>query len=169
MDKIHTTPAHVGESPQFEIMLEGSNAQRALADNAFDSKANRDALKAKHRDGILHEAVRGHPLRQSEKRFNKLTSKHRFRIEQCFGTMKRLFGLHRARYPRVAKIHAQMVMAIISQNLVKAANKITLNEQIPTIAQRKPTTPIRPLKSQRTGEHLCLNRETQNSIAQTSF
>ena len=89
MDKIHTTPANVGESPQFETMIEGSNAQRLLADKAYASKANRAALKGKHRDGILHKAVRGRPQRQSEKRFNKLTSKHRFRIEQCLGTMKR--------------------------------------------------------------------------------
>ena len=102
MDKIHTTPANVGESPQSETMIEGSNAQRLL--------------------------------RQSEKRFNKLISKHRFRIEQCFGTMKRLFGLHRARYFGVAKTHAQMVMAAISQNFLKAANKITLNKQTPASA-----------------------------------
>jgi len=58
-----------------------------------------------------------------------MISKHRFRIQQCFGTMKRLFGLHRARYFGGAKTHAQMVMAAISQNLLKAANKITLNPQ----------------------------------------
>jgi IS5 family transposase len=48
--------------------------------------------------------------------------------------MNRLFGLHRARYFGVAKTHAQMVMAAISQNLLKAANKITLNKQTPAIA-----------------------------------
>jgi IS5 family transposase len=34
----------------------------------------------------------------------------------------------------VAKTHAQMVMAAISENLLKAANKITLNKQTPAIA-----------------------------------
>ena len=110
MDKIHTTPAHVGESPQFESMIDGSNAQRVLADKANASTANRDTLKGKHRDGILHKAVRARPLRQSEKRFKKLISKHRFRIEQCFDTMKRLFGLYRAQYFGVTKTHAQMVI-----------------------------------------------------------
>jgi IS5 family transposase len=134
VDKVYTTPANVGESPQFGTMIKGSNAQRVLADKAYASRANRAALKGKHRDGILHKAVRGRPLRQSQKRFNKLISKQRFRVEQCFGTMKRLFGLHRARYFGVAKTHAQMVMAAISQNLLKAANKITLNKQTPAIA-----------------------------------
>ena len=63
VDKIHTTPAHVGESAQFETMIEGSNAQRVFTDKACASKANRDALKGKHRDSILHKAVRGRPLR----------------------------------------------------------------------------------------------------------
>mgnify|MGYP001168387679 FL=1 len=63
VDKIHTTPAHVGESAQFETMIEGSNAQRVFADKAYASIANGDALKGKHRDSILHKAVRGRPLR----------------------------------------------------------------------------------------------------------
>ena len=129
MDEIHTTPANVGQSPRFGTMIKGSKAQRILLDKAYASKANRGAVKGKHRDGILHKAVRGRPLRQSQKRFNRLISKQRFRVEQCFGTMKRLFGLHRARYFGGAKTHAQMVMAAISQNLLKAANKITLNKQ----------------------------------------
>ena len=48
--------------------------------------------------------------------------------------MKRLFGLQRARYFDVTKTHAQMVMAAIGQNLLKAANKITLNKQTSAIA-----------------------------------
>ena len=72
VDKIHTTPAHVGESPEFETMIEGSNAQRVFADKAYARIANGDALKGKHRDGILYKAVHGRSLRQSQKRFNKL-------------------------------------------------------------------------------------------------
>ena len=101
------------------------NAQRVLADKAYASKANRAALRGKHQDGIMRKAARNRPLRASEKRFNKLISKRRFRVEQCFGTMKRLFGLHRARDVGVATTHAQMAMAAIGQNLLKAANKIT--------------------------------------------
>ena len=43
--------------------------------------------------------------------------------------MRRLFGFQRARYFDVTKTHAQMVMAAIAQNLLKAATKITLNKQ----------------------------------------
>lgn len=132
--KVHTTPANTGESPEFAAMIDGANAQRVLADKAYASKANRDMLRGRHRDGIMRKAVRGRPLRASEKRFNKLISKRRFRVEQCFGTMKRLFGLHRARYFGVDKTHAQLAMAAIGQNLLKAANKIKLNPQAQAIA-----------------------------------
>ena len=134
VDKVLTTPANRAESPEFETMIEGAKARRVLADKAYASKANRDRLRAHHRDGIMRKAVRNRPLRASEKRFNKLISKRRFRVEQCFGTMKRLFGLHRARYFGVARVHAQLAMAAIGQNLLKAANKITLNPQTTAIA-----------------------------------
>ena len=134
VDKVHTIPANQAESPQFETMIDGANAQRGLADKAYASKANHARLRGKHRDGIMRKAARNRPLRASEKRFNKLISKRRFRVEQCFGTMKRLFGLHRARYFGVGKTHAQLAMAAIGQNLLKAANKITLNPQTSAIA-----------------------------------
>ena len=103
--------------------------------DAYASRANREALKARHRDGIMRKAARGRPPpRASEKRFNKLISKRRFRVEQCFGTMKRLFGLHRVRYFGVAKTHAKLTLAAIGQKLLKEANKITLNLQTPAIA-----------------------------------
>jgi IS5 family transposase len=115
-------------------MIEGANAQRVLANKAYTSKANRSALRGKHRDGIMRKASRGRPLRASEERFNRLISKRWFQVEQCFGTMKRLFGLHRARYFGVGKTHAQLAMAAIEQNLLKAANKIKLNPQTIAIA-----------------------------------
>jgi IS5 family transposase len=74
-------------------MIKITTAQRVLADKAYASKANPAALRGKYHGDILHKAVRGRSLRQSQKRFSKLISKHRFRIEQCFDTMKRLFGL----------------------------------------------------------------------------
>ncbi len=122
VDKVHTTPANRAESPEFGHMIEGSSAQRVLADKAYAARANREMLRGKHQDGIMRKAARGRPLRASEKRFNRLISKRRFRVEQCFGTMKRLFGLHRARYFGLAKTHAQLALAAIGQNLLKAAN-----------------------------------------------
>jgi len=134
VDKIHVTPTNFGESPQFGAMIKGANAQRTLADKAYANKVNRAALKEKYRDGILRKVAPNRPLRQSQKRFNRLISKRRFRVEPCFGAVKRLFDLHRGCYFGVAKTNAKMVMAAISQNLLKAANKITLTQQTPAIA-----------------------------------
>jgi IS5 family transposase len=44
---------------RFEAMIKGSDAQRALADKAYASKANHAALRGKHRGGILQKTVRG--------------------------------------------------------------------------------------------------------------
>ena len=84
-------------------------------------------------------AVRGRLLRASEKRFNTLIPKRRFRVEHCFGSMrrlmgKRLFGLHRARYCGLAKTHARLAMAATGQTLLEAANKIKINPQAQAIA-----------------------------------
>lgn len=130
-ERVHITPANRAESPEFGRMIEGAKAQAILADKAYAAKKNRELLAGKHRDGIMRKAARNRPLRASEKRFNHLISKTRFRVEQTFGTMKRLFGLHRARYFGVAKTHAQMVVAAINANLLKAANKIKLNPPDP--------------------------------------
>ena len=61
VDKVHVTPANAGESPQFGTMIEGSTAQRVLADKACAGKANRAALKGQHRDGIMRKAARNRP------------------------------------------------------------------------------------------------------------
>jgi len=127
VEKTLARPANEGEAPHFETMIEGAKAKRIAADKAYASKKNRALLKqAGHRDGILHKAARGRALRASEKRFNKLISEGRYRIEQCFGTAKRLFGLARARYFGRAKVGAQMAATAICMNLLKAANMITL-------------------------------------------
>ena len=134
IDRVHVTPANAAESPRSGTMIGGSTAQRVLAGKACAGKANRAALKGQHRDGIMRKAARNRPLRQSEKRFNKQISRRWFRVEQCLGTMKGPFGLHRARCFGVARTHAQMVMAAIAQNLIKAANRITLIQKTPPIA-----------------------------------
>ena len=89
IDRVHTTPANAAESPAFGHMIEGARAQRVMAElamigqyqatAAYASRANRDALKGKHRDGIMRKAARGRPLRPSEKRFNRLISKRRLK------------------------------------------------------------------------------------------
>lgn len=131
VDCTHVTPANIGESPQLEKMCKGVKAKWLLADKAYASKANRACVKQQGlKDGILRRAYRNRPLRASEKRFNKLISKRRFRIEQVFGIGKRLFDLGRSRYFSTLKTHGQVTMIAICMNLLKAANKISLTPEI---------------------------------------
>ncbi len=113
-------------------MIEGATAQRVLADKAYAFRANPAALRGKHRDGIKRKAVRNRPLCAAEKWFNEVISKRRFRVGQCFGTMKRLW--HRARCFGLAKTRVPLAMAAIGQNLLKTANKIKFTPQTQTIA-----------------------------------
>ena len=48
--------------------------------------------------------------------------------------LKPLFGLYRAGCFGLAKGHPQLTMEAIKPNLLKTANKITLNQQTPAIA-----------------------------------
>jgi len=83
VDKIHTTPANVGQNPRFGTMIKGSKARRILANKACASTANRTVLKRKRRDSISHKAVPGRPLCPAQKRIQKLIGKQRFRVEGC--------------------------------------------------------------------------------------
>ena len=73
--------------------------------------------------------------------------------------MKRLFGLHRARYFGGAQTYAQTVRATISHN---AVDKITLNKRTSEIAKCQPTKPMRAMKLQHAGKHVCLSCEAKN-------
>jgi hypothetical protein len=79
------------------------------------------------------------------------------KFKQCFGTMKRLFGLHRARYfggcqnPR-ADGHGRHLA-----ELAQGRKQDHLKQTNPS----NRITQIRPLKSQRTGKHVYSNREAQ--------
>ena len=60
-----------------------------------------------------------------QKLANKLISKKRYIVEQCFGTAKQLFGMGRASYFGTVKVTAQVVLKSICMNLKKAATKFS--------------------------------------------
>lgn len=125
IDATHSEPANAFEGKFCRQMARGARAKRFLADKAYASRENSAHVREQGlRDGIMKKAARGRPLTSWERKFNKALSRRRFRIEQCFGTIKRLFGLARARYFGRAKVHAQFTAAAISLNLLKACNKV---------------------------------------------
>lgn len=72
----------------------------------------------------MKKAARNRPLTRWEKRFNKLISKTRFKVEQAFGTLKRRFLMTRFRYITSTKVNAEMAFKAIGFNLLKAANSV---------------------------------------------
>lgn len=75
----------------------------------------------------MHRAYKNKPLSARQKLANKLISKKRYIVEQCFGTAKRLFRMGRASYFGTIKVNAQVMLKSICMNLRKAANKIFIN------------------------------------------
>ena len=57
---------------------------------------------------------------------NKLISKRRFKVEQCFGTIKRKFNFSRASYLRTEKVEGQFYFKAMCFNLLKAVRKVKM-------------------------------------------
>lgn len=126
IDKTHVTPANLPETKELEHMVEGlKEGTRLMGDKGFFSKLNKKIIKANNlKNGLMYKAFRNSPLTRRMRRFNKLIAKTRFRIEQCFGTIKRRFGYQKASYFTTEKVDAQFKMKAICLNLLKAINKV---------------------------------------------
>lgn len=128
IDKTHVTPANKSEFGELEkITRELQKGVRVKTDKGFSSEKNRQMLKDKGlKSGVMFKANRYKALNKRQKKFNKLISKTRWRIEQCFGTIKRRFKFTKASYFTTDKVQAQFTMKAICLNLLKAANKIQM-------------------------------------------
>lgn len=126
IDKTHVTPANKSEFQEFDKMTDGlAKGTRIKTDKGFSSKANREILQKKGlKNGIMFRANKHKPLSSKMKQFNKIIAKTRFRIEQCFGTIKRRFSLQKASYFTTEKVNAEFAMKAICLNLLKAVNKV---------------------------------------------
>lgn len=128
IDKVHVTPANLSEQKELENLIKDKpKGTRIKTDKGFASKANREMLKTHDlKDGLMYRAYRNTPLTKWQRNFNKIISKTRWRIEQCFGNIKRRFTYKKASYFTTPKVNAQFTMKAICHNLLKALNKIEL-------------------------------------------
>jgi len=121
----HVTSANVSEMTEFRTFIEDIESTEIFTDKGYSCKANEDLLKALGKKSrIMKKAARNRPLTHCEKRFNRLISKSRFKVEQAFGTLKRRFLMTRFRYITAQKVNAEMAFKAIGFNLLKAANAI---------------------------------------------
>lgn len=126
IETVHVTPAHVSETKELkEFLPHTGQTRRMLGDKGYAAVANQDLLLERGwKNGLMEKARRGKPLSASQKAWNRLISKTRYKIEQAFGTLKRRFHMGRASYGGVAQVHGQMTMKAIAFNLLKAINKL---------------------------------------------
>ena len=123
---VNTHPANESEMSRFQDDIEASAVkagQRVLYDKGAASNSNRDYLKSKDlRDGIMRKKPKGKALSVRQRLRNRLISARRFVTERTFGTMKRVYGLHRARYLGLAKVQGEVLLKAMAYNLKRAIN-----------------------------------------------
>jgi transposase, IS5 family len=133
--EIHTESANESEVNKLEKVTKELKAKNLLADKGYASAKNREYLKnIGVKDGIMHKAVINKPLTIEQKLINKVISKNRYRVEQSFGTLKRIFKFERASYRTKRKVQAQFTLKALCSNLLKAVNKAFSSKFMPNYA-----------------------------------
>ena len=122
----HVTPANCSDTTELKRLVWGArlpSKTRVYADKGYCSRSNTDALrKRKLKSGIMDKASRGRALTQRQKERNRLISSVRGMVERGFGTLKRCYGQHRAKYLGVLKVEAAFLLAALAFNLKKAVS-----------------------------------------------
>jgi transposase, IS5 family len=92
------TSADVHDSVEFKGLVSGDE-DAVYADKAYASQEHRAFLAEKGiRDGIMHKAARGKPLKNWQIWFNKAAAPIRAGVERIFARMKTRHGFIRTRY-----------------------------------------------------------------------
>ena len=121
---VHTTSANVNEVSNLEEVLSKcalKKGTRLKGDKGYKSEKNDMILKEKGLiNHIMLKDTRGTKLRESQKRFNKLISKIRYKIERTFGSIKRWFKTGEAKYVGLERTHTQHILEAIAYNLYRS-------------------------------------------------
>lgn len=129
---VHTTTANEHDSKGLEPLLDKipkSHKKKGVwADKGYKVPANDQLLKEQRiKNRLMHKAYRNRPLSEWQKLFNKLISKTRWVVERTFGSIKKWFAGHKARYMGLAKTHTQHILQAIAHNLKRAPGLIVSN------------------------------------------
>jgi transposase, IS5 family len=113
------TKASTHDSSVFDQLVDYSE-QSVFADKAYANQTRRMQLKRKNIfDGILSKGYRNKPLSKSEKRFNKLLSTVRNKVERPFAYMKRILNYQRCSYYDLKRNKFEFIMAALVYNIRK--------------------------------------------------
>lgn len=117
------TGANCSDTKELPTILKKIPVQGAvvLADKGYASQSNREYLNQHgFKDGIMHKALVGRDLNETQKFINSTISSFRGSIERVFGTLKQKYKLNRAKYLGCVKTKAQFILSAIAFNMKKA-------------------------------------------------
>ena len=121
----HVTPANRADTKELMEVVEESKIPKGsmvFADKGYASADNRCDLEDNQiTDGIMYKAARNRKLTDPEKLMNRVISGLRGKVERAFGTLKKDYGLGRARYLGCAKVKLEFMLCAMAFNLKKAA------------------------------------------------
>lgn len=94
--------------------------QAVFADKGYANKTRRKKLEKKNIfDGILAKGYRNKPLNKSEKKFNKLLSTVRNKVERLFAYMKRILNYQWCSYYALKRNRFEFIIATLVYNIRK--------------------------------------------------
>ncbi|XXQ67752.1 transposase [Neisseriaceae bacterium B1] len=128
IEQIHVTPANASNVNHLETVLDKvEHGVKVYADKGYDSQFNREFLEKNQLvDGIMRKAHRNKSLTREDIGRNKELAKIRYRVEQSFAILHRIFRCKRASYFGLERVKGQLGLKVICLNLLKAANKLRL-------------------------------------------
>lgn len=128
-----TTSANVNEISNLEEVLDTVELAKGsilYGDKGYQSSKNEELLQGKKiKNTILKKAKKNKPLSETEKKFNKLCGKVRYKVERTFGSIRRWFNGGVARYKGILKMHSQNLLEAMAFNLYRSPGIIASNAQ----------------------------------------
>lgn len=122
---VEFTSASVHDSSVFEQLVDYSE-KAVFADKGYANKTRRNKLEAKGIfDGILAKGYRNKPLSKSDKKFNKLLSTIRNKVERPFAYMKQVLHYQRCSYYDLERNRFEFVMNALVYNIRKLITAVT--------------------------------------------
>jgi transposase, IS5 family len=118
---VEFTKASVHDSSEFDRLIDYSE-EAVFADKGYANKTRRKKLEA---NGILSKGYRNKPLSKSDKRFNKLLSTVRNRVERPFAFMKQVLQYDRCSYYDLERNRFEFIMGALVYNIRKLITATT--------------------------------------------
>ena len=116
---VEFTKASVHDSSAFDQLVDYSE-QAVFGDKGYANKFRRKKLEANGIfDGILAKGYRNKPLSKSEKKFNRLLSTVRNKVERPFAFMKQVLQYQRCSYYDLKRNRFEFIMGAFVYNIRK--------------------------------------------------